>query len=164
MSIYYITAKGSNTGVKFNEISKKWDAVYEAQKALANKYGFSEWRRGYWLAYGGISSVRGLKNVDSKIWKKAKEVDADSYTPKRSSKEGKAIYDEFRGLPTISIEELNACIGFEEDLVKCIGFACNNEDYFGFITDEKWNIEVPSDCEEVTYIRYRELFNITKND
>lgn len=161
MSLYYITKKTSATGCKFQAIFEKYDIAFSAQKALSKKYGFEEWRHAYWVIYGGISSVRKIKDLDTKVWKKVTEVDNESYSPKKSSKLGKIIHEDFKNLPVITIEELNNCIGFEEKMFKSIGVAFNNESYVGFITDEKWNITVPKDCEEVTLTKYNELFKIT---
>ena len=77
--------------------------------------------------------------------------------PKLSSTKGKEIRKEFEALPRVTNEELNAIVGYDEDMC-CIGYATNNENYFGFIVDEDWDANIPSDCEVITKSKYNQLF------
>ena len=155
--MFYITKKNTETGNKFTEIVKIKKKAFKDQKEFANKYGFETWRGGYWLVWGGISSCIDFKETpDKKIWGKGAK--KGEYLPKLNSKAGKAIQKEIENLEKVSIYDLNNCIGFEEKHQKTIGFASSNDEYFGFVTDKKWNVKIPSDCKEVLESKYDELF------
>lgn len=154
--MYYITKKESKTGLKFQELIAERDKCTEAAVILSKKYGFEEWRQGYWKAFGGISSCIFKEQPDKKIW--GKGAAPGEYMPKRNSKIGKQINQEFDELPTVSLFQLNKCIGWESSGFQSIGFSFGNDEYFGFSVSEKRNLTVPEDCEEVTTSRYRELF------
>ena len=157
--MYFITEKNSETGKKFQKIMDKLDVCRKDQKALADKYGFTSWRRAYWKAAGGISSVIFPKGatIDTKVWKQIKG--KDEYMPRLNIKQGKAIQADFDQAVTISKAELNACIGWKEGFSKHIGFCKTNNEYFGFTIEEDWtDIVIPSDCTEVTATKYREFF------
>lgn len=160
-SMYFITKKDTETGVKFQAIMDRKKECFDAQVAFADKYGFEGWRKGAWNAFGGIASCVGFKDKPNpKIW--GKGLAPGEYFPKQSSREGFAIFEEIRKLPVISNDELNSCIGFNAKLFGSIGFAGNNDEYFGFEVDIEWNVKVPDDCEEVTISRYRKLFGDAK--
>jgi hypothetical protein len=159
MSLYYITKKESETGKKFNDVFVKFVSIREAQLDLCEKYKFRKLREQSSLAFGGITSCGGFeKTPDSKIWKKLKTANGtdDEYFPKKSSKEGKKILDEFKQISILPYSELNECIGFN-DAFGSIGFY-QNEEFFGFSLNEKWNFKVPDNCEEITTTRFNELF------
>jgi len=153
--MYFITKKTSETGKKFQVISEKSDEVFKADKALAKEIGFHQWRPGYWLVYGGFSSLIFKNTPDEKVFKK---VNGNEWMPKKNTKVGKEIQAKLDATPRVTIDELNQCIGFNGSPFKTIGFAQNNKEYFGFIISEKWDVKIPSDCEEVTCSIYRELF------
>ena len=157
-SQYFITEKTSETGKKFQAIAAKRQIVREAALQLAKKYGFQEWRSSYWSVFGGISSCsRFDETPDSKIWGKGAQL--GEYYPKKNSKIGKTIHEEFKNLPIVSTEELNMCVGFDGAPFSTIGYSENNDVYFGFSIDDKWEITIPKDCEEVTLTKYKkELF------
>lgn len=154
----FITKKNSETGKKFQKISEARKIAFNAQKAFAKKYGFKGFRPAYWVAFGGMSSCADFKeNPNPFVWKRFL---SGEYYPKKSTKEGKSIWQEVQDLPRVEIHDLNMCIGFDGAPFKTIGFAENNEDYFGFIVNEGWKVKIPSDCEEVTTTKYKELFKI----
>ena len=127
--MYFITKRTSKTGKKFQKLSDKFNACFESQKALADKYGFTYWRGARWEVAGGISSVIFPEDtiVDTKIWK---EVRNGEYMPR-----------------------------LNEGFSKSIGFDRTNDKYFGFIIDDSWTvIIIPNDCTEITVTKYRELF------
>jgi hypothetical protein len=131
---------------------------FKAQKALGNKYGFNKWRSGFWCVSGGISSCLEFNDIpDKKIWK---EIRLGEYLPKLTNKSGKLIEKEMIELPTVSIRELNMCIGFNSSIEFTIGFSRHNEIYFGFIIGDDWKVDItiPTDCEEITYTNYNKLF------
>ncbi len=159
MTMYFLTKKESETGKKFQKIMDKLDICHKDQKALADKYGFTSWRRSSWEAAGGISSVTFHKcaTVDAKLWKLVKG--KTEYSPRLNTKEGKALQAEFKQATVITKGELNACIGWGEDFINCIGLDWNNDEYFCFYIEEDWtDVPIPADCTEITTSKYRELF------
>lgn len=159
--MFFITSKASKTGNKFSKISKLRKDCFEAQKVFSKKYGFGSWRQAMWSVFGGMSSCCDFKSKpDSRLWK---VVEGNEYFPKKNCKEAKVIYDEIKALPKVSINELNECIGFVDGFpFKTIGFAENNDEYFGFQVKSEWNVEIPEDCKEVTETEYNKLFKINQ--
>lgn len=157
--MYFITEKNSETGKNFQKIADKLDVCFENQKALAEKYSFTSWRGDRWVVAGGISSVIFPKGatIDTKVWKQIKG--KDEYMPRLNIKQGKAIQAEFDQATVITKGELNACIGWGESFINCIGLDWNNDEYFGFTIEDDWtDIIIPNDCTEITATKYRELF------
>lgn len=157
--MYFITKKESETGKKFQKIIDKLDICHKDQEALAEKYGFTSFRRAHWEAAGGISSVIFHKcaTVDAKLWKLVNN--KNEYKPRLNTKEGKAVQADFDQATVITKGELNACIGWGEDFINCIGLDWNNDKYFCFKIEEDWtDVPIPSDCTEITTSKYRELF------
>ena len=157
-SIYCKTLKTSETGLKFQEIEKREKECLNAVIALGDELGFKSWRPGYWSAYGGVSACIFPDGVtpDPKVWKK---VNGDEYMPRLNCKEGKELHKKFEALPRVGHEELNMCIGFDaQGPFYCIGFAPNNDTYYGFIVGANWGCKIPDDCTEVTYTEYQTLF------
>lgn len=154
--MFYITKKSSETGKKFAQVIEKKAKAFEDQKALSEKYGFKQWRGGYWCAFGGMSSCLDFKETpDKKIWGKGAE--KGEFYPKKNSKVAKAVWQEFQDVTKVSKGELNACVG-RKDQFQAIGFASRNDEFFGFETSKKWGLKVPTDCVEVTETKYDELF------
>lgn len=153
--MHFITKKTSETGKKFQKIAEKASEVTKANRAVAKEIGFDEWRRGYWLVFGGFSSIIFKDKPDEKVWKKN---NGNEWLPRMNTKAGKEIQAKLDATPKVSIDELNQCIGFDGAPFKTIGYAQNNKDYFGFIVDEKWKVKIPKDCKEVTVSNYNELF------
>jgi len=85
-------------------------------------------------------------------------------TPAQIQKESKGAfgldYEEalLMTCPTVTIDELNQCVGFDGAPFKTIGFAGNNDSLFGFVVRDDWGFIKPDDCEEVTNSKYNELF------
>ena len=154
--MYFITKKDSDTGKKFEAVRIKMNECLKVQKELSKQIGFESWGIGYWLVAGGFSSVRFNKDVivDTKIWKQCN----GGYLPKLNSKEGKRIEALLMTCPTVTIDELNQCVGFDGAPFKTIGFAGNNDSPFGFVVRDDWGFIKPDDCEEVTNSKYNELF------
>ena len=159
-TMYFITKKDSETGKKFQKIIDKLDVCHKDQKALADKYGFTSWRRASWEVAGGISSVTFHKSatIDPKLWKLVKG--KNEYKPRLNTKEGKALQAEFKQATVITKGELNACIGLGEDFIHSIGLDWNNDEYFCFYIEEDWtDVPIPTDCKEVTISKYKKLFS-----
>lgn len=141
------------------------EQVLQAAKDMAKEIGYYTWRQGVWVAYGGVSSVTFKDTPDLKIWKKVNlENYPQEYFPRMSNKQGKELAAKLRGLPTVSIKELNDCLGFKETLFKSIGFYRNNDTYFGFTTNDGWKFKAPADCKEITYTEFKKLFKLRDNE
>ena len=156
MSIYFITERGSETGLKFKRIEEKAERIRLQGIALSKEIGFEQWRGGFWTVFGGFSALIFNEVPDPKVYKR---VNGNEWMPKKNCKEGRAILERLNSSETIEKHELNMCIGFDGAPFSTIGFAMSNPDYFGFILSPKWNCTPPIDCEEVTYSRYQQLFN-----
>lgn len=152
--MYYITPRNSKTGKKLEEILKRADECFEAQKAVSKKYGFGQWRPSRWAVYGGLSTAVFKSEPDLKIWK---AVNANGeYSPRENTKLGKEIKKEFDALPTVETHELNMCIGWDESFSH---FGLNkNDTHFGISVNEEWEINMPKDCKEVTATEYKKIF------
>lgn len=155
--MHFITKKDSTTGQKFQEIFNKKNIAFEETKALSEKYGFKEWRSARWQVFGGISScVSFIEAPDKKIW--GKGLGRNEFMPKKNTKIGKTINEEFENLTVVSIHELNDCIDFDGAPFKTIGFSwC--DDHFGFVVGDDWeDVVIPKDCEEILASKYKEMF------
>jgi len=157
--MYFITEKTSETGQKFEVVSKKLKAVFKAQKEIAKKYGFDKFRGRHWVVAGGFSSVifNDETKIDKTVWKQNKY---GEWMPKLNSVVGKEIAASFKGCPTVGSEDLNMCIGFDGALFQTIGYAGNCETHFGFIVEREWKVKIPKDCTEVTETEYNKMFKI----
>lgn len=154
MEKYYKTLRTSETGRKFQAMSDKMSECFKAQVAMADKYGFTEWRDAYFAVSGGISSVIFPSKPDVKLWK----CKNGEYTPRINNAAGKAIQAEFDNMPRVKRIEVNECIGWGENL-SCIGVTFDNPDFFGFVINSSKVKTVPSDCEEITGTEYEKLDN-----
>lgn len=155
--MFFITKKESETGKKFAEILKKKEVAEKEQIELSEKYGFKTYRAAYFSVWGGFSSCLDFKEApDKKLWGKGAK--PNEYFPKKNSKVGKAIVQEFEDMTYVTTRELNSCIGYTEMTFNKIGFAFGNDEYFGFITSKEWGVKIPNDCEEVTETKYDKLF------
>lgn len=159
--MYYITKIDSETGKKFQALKEKRQVIFDKQKVLSKKYGFSQWIEAPFLIAGSIECVffEEETKIDPKIWKLYNTYDGENfYAPKLNSKVGKEIKQDFESFEKISWNDLNACVGADM-FAKCIGFAWG-KDYFGFTTKEEWALEIPADCQEITYTKWKEIFKI----
>jgi hypothetical protein len=157
---YFITERNTSTGLKFQALEHRINVATTAQKDFGNKYNFKIYRPSHISVWGGISACVFENAPDEKIWKKVNNSE-DEWMPRLNVKAGKEIQKEIDNLPLVSMEELNECIGFDSEdwtFMTHIGFAYNDE-YFGFSINDKWNIIVPEDCEEVTLTKYKNLFD-----
>lgn len=157
--MYYITKKDTETGKKFQVLQQKLKDIRKKQKEVADKFNLSCWVEKHFQVAGQIwlVSFKEGEEIDLKNWKNHSE---KFYLPKLNTKKGKEIQAEFDNIPIVSWKDLNACIGLKESSFH-IGFEFNNDTYFGFTTKEKWEVEVPADCEEITFTQWKEIF---KND
>jgi len=120
-----------------------------------------EWRAGYWIAIGGVSSMVFEDDYEvPKYFKKGAQ--NGEFMPKKNMKEGKTIQKKIDSLINVSIHELNMCIGFDESMFKTIGYNSTNDEYFLFTIGEDWGIEVPIDCEEIATKEYNSLVKEAK--
>ena len=103
------TLRTSETGQKFEAITKRKDEVWASCLELANELNIKQWRGDRWEAYGGMEFVYFDEGIepDPKIWKKT----PGGHQIKRSTKIGKEIHDKMKNLPVVSRQDLNMCIG-----------------------------------------------------
>lgn len=153
--MYFKTLRTSETGKKFTAIIEKISVTNQASKEFAKKYDVKAWRPDGFAAFGGIATVMLNNPPDKKLWKLRKGK-TDEYVPNYKTNEGKIVEKELTGVPVVSRHELNMCIGFEADF-KSIGFN-NSDKYFGYTTNDEWNVPVPDDCTEITRTEYLKLF------
>ncbi|WP_394749500.1 hypothetical protein [Spongiimicrobium salis] len=148
------TKKTSWTGKRFALLQLEIDRAHLAASKLAKDLGAKSWRRAPFSVFGGISCLHFENEPDPKIWKKLH----DGYSPKKNSKAGKDIHNRIMALPTIIVDRLNHCVGFEGGPFKSIGYNSNNADYFGFSVGDDWEFNAPDDCVEITVNEYKKLF------
>lgn len=157
--MYFKTKKNSITGRRIAGVQKKLDACQAAVIKLSDELGFKQWRQNNnpFVAYGGISVVDfGTKKPDLKIWK---EVRRGEFSPRKNTKEGKAMAKIFDALPIVSTKELNWCINDKEDFLHKVGYnLAGSRMYYGVSTMEEWGLKMPKDCEEITLTAYNKLF------
>ena len=151
--MYYITDKHSLTGKKIQAIENEVKKCNQKSADLAKELGADQWRPMPFPVAGGISALV-LENPDMKIWKKVKDT-PNMYTPRANTKEGKKIQLQMKELPTVSREQLNQVVGWDEGW-SVIGVNFNTEGRkYGIDILEKWEIKMPDDCIEVTSSEYK---------
>ena len=112
--MYYITKKSTETGRKFQALSDQIQKSWDAHVAFSDKYKFKQWRGSSMYAFGDITAcIEFEEEPDLRIWKKGQWL--NSFTPKKNTKEGKAIAKEIEDLPKVSKQNLNMCIGYNGD-------------------------------------------------
>lgn len=153
--MYYKTRVDSETGKKFTELQNKKDLLHNQNKQLAEKYGFSQWT--VWSFGRDIATVLFDEEPDGKLWHKNKD---GSYRPSKKVKAGKEIDKEFKSVSRLEMEDHNYPVGLK-DPFKRIGFNLTRKDFYGFEVGDDWEFEPPTDCEEITSIEYKSLFNAT---
>jgi hypothetical protein len=154
--MFFITKKTSKTGKRFKSIDERMIAISKQNKKTAKEIGFDSWRKGYWTAYGGFSSLIFKKEPDTKVYKRN---NGSEWMPRLNIKAGKDIQKKLDAAAEISRDELNMCIGFGGAPFSTIGFARDNKTYYGFSVDEKWKIKVPKDCTMLLKILMMQLQN-----
>ena len=158
MTQYFVTKKDSETGKKFSAIHEKRSIIIKQIEELRQKYGFTKTYINGWNAFGGIESVCFDNPPDMKLWKKSVSKDPIGYSPRLNSKEGQEIKKDLSKVDGISREDLNDCVDTKLGCLYGIGFSFDkNTDYFGFMINHDWNVNIPVDCEEVTASKYMEL-------
>lgn len=158
----FIVLRTSPTGKKLAEVANKISEALEAQKKLARKWGFKEWRNEWGpVAAGGISSMTfpNGKEPDKKDWKNVNG-SKHEWMPKHSTKKGAELNNELKKLPIVYYKDVNSIVGFDEYAFSCIGFNFNgNKKYFGISAKDDWDIKATKDLKEVTVAEYKKLFN-----
>lgn len=157
-TMYYITKKTSDTGKKFAEVNNKMIEAFNSRKEFCVKHDIKTFRGDLWAVEGGLSAIIFEDNItiDPKIWKNVNS-SKNEWMPRLNTKAGKEFQKKIDLLPTVSRSELNSCINWDGRWSH-IGFQTTNSEYYGFTTNEKWDLTIPEDCEEVTSKRYKELF------
>lgn len=156
--MYFKFKRNSELGKRFQKIEIKVRIAMAAPKKLAKKYGFDVWAVAPFVI-GGISCVRFEKEPDALLWKKAKY--RFEYSPRHSTKSGKALYNEIKNLPVVHYPELNAAISesFSRKMgpFKHIGFCYQNDKYYGIIINSRWEVPIPEGLTEITETEYKNL-------
>lgn len=156
--MYYITNKTSETGKKFAEVNKQMDEAWEKVVSFSKSIGIVEFRMDWCAVYGGLSAAFLPEDYDKKGWK---ELRKGEFMPDRRTKLGKLLQNDIDNLPRVDRFALNDCIGWKE-CFNVIGFHWKSDIYFGFITREVWNINIPEDCTEITSGEYKRTFTTSK--
>lgn len=162
----YITPIKSETGKKFHELKNKIKEVQKAADKEALIFGTDNYYEFRWAICGGIEAIilqngtlpDGTLPQGLRLTKDYTEKNA--YVPNLRTKEGKEIKKRWESLPNVTKDELNSIVNHKEKVFSNIGYNFNSDEFVGFIVDEKWNVKVPDDCEEITTTRWNELFKI----
>jgi len=153
MDLYYKIPKESETGKKFTSVFLRVDEVQETVNKVLDKYGFQEYRS-HSIAGDIWCFCTPVAELDMKMWRKRE----DGYTPRKSTKAGRALAEEIEKNPSVSRKALNSCIGFDNGFSQ-IGFNRNKKGaYYGLILIDSWKIKVPGDCIEITGSEYKSIF------
>ena len=164
--MYFKVLRTSETGKRFKVVSDKMDECTKQIHALSEKYGFKRWRHFNFEVWGGLSAVLFAEKEDeeflnrpsSSLWTEVR----GGYLPKRNTKIGKQMYEEFKQLSTVGIKELNEVVGYKPDSPWAhIGFSFRHPLYFLFETKDGIPFTPPYDCVEIMYSEYESLKNHT---
>lgn len=163
MELYYTTIRNSETGKKLTEVFNRADKCKEEIRQFVQKCGFERYKpRQYSFEGCGIYGMIDYKgwDIDELVWDRY--LHTSIYYPNQSSKEGRALYEEFKLLPHIDMDEVAGIIGYDTEGWKekdiKLKFSKNNEYNYGFIVDHKYEIAVPEDCTEITKKDYFSLY------
>jgi hypothetical protein len=154
--MYYKTPKGSETGKKFAALESKINKSKDAIKKLGEKFGFDQYRGDYHQGIiGYFSSICFDSPPNENAWR---IVRTGEYMPKLSAASGRKIQSMLDAVPKVEDQDANDCINFKSDGSKVIGMAFPKaSDFYLFYILSEWGIDVPSDCEEITYSQYNQL-------
>lgn len=164
--MYFITKKDSETGKKFQVIVDKMKAIDIIRNEFLERHGFQGYQTQGFYFYGGLDACAlPSKEIDSKLWRIKKNKRNELFYPNCRNKEGKIIKKEIENIPTISVEELNKCVNITNSIFNLrligIGFTDNSDQYFGFTAGDDWTFfKKPEDCDEITYTKFKELFQL----
>lgn len=162
--MFYITKRDSETGKKFADLQQLFAQSHKEKVELAKKYGFGGWTE--WQIGFGIANVVFAEGVipDEKLWKPSKSHNRDCYKPNLRTKVGRALQNELNSAKRVYPQDINFPVlrDHPDNPWMTIGFRSAGN-YYGFETPAKWKYELPADCEEVTSIKYKELFPEAKN-
>lgn len=150
--MYYKTSKTSETGERFVEIDKLRREADLAAFEFVKSLGAVTFRPGIRCVGGGISSMVFPEGHDfgaeKKNWRKGAK--RGEYMPNIRTQKGKEIQAQMNSLPEVSRAQLNAVIGWENSFC-VIGVSWRNPEYVLIhILDDKWEIDMPADCVEIT--------------
>ena len=158
--MYFKVPVDSPTGRKFKAIVERRSKAFEDEKAMGDKYGFTEYRGSRLALWGGIeTAIFPGGNPDARMWKKEPRYGRNEYSPRRNTPEGIALYKEFEAMTMVRRNDLNEIVGFNDPFCQaCIGFAYHRDDYFGVIVIKRWKCKITSDMEEIKASEYDALF------
>jgi hypothetical protein len=148
------TEKTSETGLKITAMADEMQSCHDASVALSKELGFTSFRSDDSVGFGGISCVMFDKAPDMKIWKK----EADGFYPRPGRKNAKDIVAKFKALPTISKDDLNACVGLKSTGNQMrVGLTFGCENHYLFELHDSWDYEIPEDCEKILQSEFYQL-------
>lgn len=151
------TLRTSETGKKFESVEQRKNICFNKAKEIVEEVNADQWRGCAWTAFGGISALLFADGVQMPEYFKK---DKFGCMPKMNTTKGKELHVRIKELPTVSILDLNMCIGYNERMKRTIGCDFSNKEYILFAIGDDWNIEIPSDCEEITVSEYKALSNV----
>lgn len=155
--MYFITKKTSTTGKKIKAVMDKANECLAAQKKLGKELGFNQWREAYWRFAGGISAVMFKETPDLQAWRQVTGNPKGEYIPRKNTKAGKELWKKIEALPTVTINAINECVNAKHIFPSHVGVS-QNKTHWCIISDEKWDIDFPSDCKEITVSEKQKLF------
>lgn len=157
--MFYITEKDSETGKKLAAVDAKIQEAAQAQRAMGEKYGFSQFADAWYAIAGGISFVIFDEEPDMKIWKHYKKHSKTNRYYPRTVPAARQIHNDFYELPTVTNKDLNAAVGYKTGGFGHIGYVVNSR-YYGFEVPQSAYAEftAPPDCEEITGTSYHLIF------
>lgn len=157
--MYYITKKDSDTGKKFAEVYAKIEKASDETRALAKELGAKKFCTARWEVSGGLEAVILPSGTDNKALRLNKKFGFDNaYVPNLKTKEGRELKEKIANLFTVSKNELNDVVGYDDGYFSNIGYNIKNPDYYAFMIKEEWKLKMPSDCEEITTTKFNEMF------
>lgn len=156
--IYYKTKKTSATGQKIqNLIDRACNAVSEINQFVDELNSDRKYLMSDRCILGtGIAGLRFAEEPDLKIWKKFQRYPG-YYSPRMSSKQGKAIQQKMNAFHRVERSEIGEAIGLNDFFKKPGLNIIKDSEYFGIIIDADWNHTMPGDCIEITATEYNSL-------
>jgi len=148
------------------EVFEEKEARNKAIRKLARKYGAGP---GYMDWEGGRFAFLFRSPPDPKIWKKhPAKVNPPCYTPRRNTREGKAVAEEFTAIEPWTTRRIAEAVGWED--IHTDGywfpfgfFASWNEQFFGMssplVSKKKERYKPIKGMKEITATKYAKVFD-----
>lgn len=154
--MYYITNIESETGQKLNKVLDEINRCRIASiKFLSQMRGSRRFLEDPYSAAGGIVAVEFPTNPDAKKWRHFRKR-RGFYAPNKKYKGGKELQAQIDDLPKVSNQKINEAIGYDS-MWNRPGLAKNGF-HIGIEVNHEWEVQMPSDCKEVTQTEYLTFF------